>query len=316
VLDLNNGHTSWRAFRGKAARGVEKPGFPGGLNPGAAKQLKDPELIKKLEAMKGRRGAMTGITATGFPHILKCTDLRVLRLAGHPIDVNGSGLDKLEFLQELDLSGTDFTDEGVSWLGRLKALKKLYLSGTGVTNEGVKGLAVAGGLELVALDYLPITDEAISHLARNRKLKDLSLNDTRVACADRKAWASLVRLERVQLRQTNVTDSTLMALAPLKTLKLVDAMMNCPNVTPAGGNALQRELLPGAVVWTHSCDVAYWPGGGGFPIPKGTREPDLKYRNPNVGTGPKNPPKTAPMPPPKAPPPPVRVAPLPGSGKP
>lgn len=267
-----------------------------------------------VKILAGKRGALAGITPAGFPHLLKCKDLRVLRLAGHPVDVNGSGLDRLEFLRELDLSGTEFTDDGVSWLGRLKALRKLWLSGTGVTNDGVRGLAAAGGLELVALDFLPLTDEAVGHLARNRRLTDLSLNDTRVACADRKAWAGLGRLERLSIRQTNVTDGTLLNLAPLKTLRLVDAQMNCPNVTPAGAAVLEKDLPTGAHVLANPCQVTYWPGGGGVPVPKGTREPDLNYRNPNLLGQSKTP--TPPLAPPKAPPPPVRLAPLPGSGKP
>jgi Leucine-rich repeat (LRR) protein len=312
VLDLNNSQAHWRAWRGKAERGGDKRGADREAMKPAAK---DPALLKKIADRAARRAAYTGITGEGFPHILKCVDLRVLKLAGHPIDVNGSGLDKLEFLQELDLSGTDFTDAGVSWLGRLKTLKKLWLSGTDITNEGVKGLAVAGGLEFVALDYLPLTDETIEHLARNRKLKELSLNHTRVACADKKAWAGFGRLERVYLKSTNISDSTLMNLAPLKTLKLVDARWNCPNVSLAGAAALQRDLYPGAQVWADSCQVGYWIGGGGFPVAKGTRQPDLDYRNlpsrPSASLTP-NPPKTAP----KAPSPSIRVAPLPGSGKP
>lgn len=312
VLDLNNGQANWRGWRGKAGRAELPRVGPNDMKRG----IKDPAILKKWADLAAKRSAYTGITAEGFPHILKCTNLRVLKLAGHPIDVNGSGLDKLEFLQELDLSGTDFTDAGVSWLGRLKSLKKLWLSGTAITNEGVKGLAVAGGLELVALDYLPLTDETIEHLARNRKLKELWLNETRVACAEKKAWASFGRLERLFVRSTNVSDSTLMNLAPLKTLKLVDATMNCPNVTLSGAAAVERELYPGARVLANSCDVANWPGGGGFPIPKGSRQPDLDYRplpnsRPSTSLTP-IPPKVAP----KAPPPSVRVAPLPGSGKP
>lgn len=308
VLDVSNGHGAWRAIRGKVAQVMPAvPDVPG------LKGLKDAaDAVKKLA---NKRGAVVGITPAGFPHLLKCKDLRVLRLAGHPVDVTGSGLDQLEFLRELDLSGTEFTDDGVSWLGRLKALRKLWLSGTGVTNDGVRGLAAAGGLELVALDFLPLTDEAVGHLARNRRLTDLSLNDTRVALADKKAWAGLGRLERLSVRQTNVTDSTLLNLAPLKTLKLVDAQMNCPNVTTGGAAALEKELPTGARVLAQPCQVTFWPGGGGVPVPKGTREPDLNYRNPNLLEQSKTP-TGPPMAPPKAPPPPVRLAPLPGSGKP
>lgn len=310
VLDLNNGMNYWRAFRGKAGQNKEPPMDIPAVRPPAIP--KDPEARKKLLAKLAKQEGFTGISAKGFPHILKCTELRVLKLAGHAVDVKGSGLDKLEFLQELDLSGTEFSDDGVSWLGRLKLLRKLWLSGTSITNEGVKGLSVAGGLELVALDFLPLTDESVSYLARNRKLKELSLNSTRVACADRRAWSGFGRLERVYLEETNITDSTLMNLAPLKTLRIVDARNNCPNISLAGARALQNELPTGSSVWAHSCEFAYWPGGGGVPI----REPNRGYYNSNNNTrDPGAGPTARPMGPPRAPPPPVRLAPLPGTGK-
>lgn len=302
VLDLNNDRSFWRGERDKAP--------PANMNRRPEGILKNLDALKKLGKRLEFRGS---ITAMGFPHILKCTDLRVLRLAGHRIDVNGSGLDRLEFLQELELSGTDFTDDGVAWLGRLKSLKKLWLSGTGITNEGVKGLAVAGGLELVALDALPLTDEVLEHLARNRKLKDLTLNETRIGLTDKKTLYAFGRLERLELRTTNITDGSILNLIPVKTLKLVDVRFNCPNVTPQGAATLEREM-PGTKVITYSCDVAYWPGGGGVPIPRATREPDLSTRNPanrpSASLTPM-PPKTSP----KAAPPPVRTAPLTGSGK-
>jgi len=308
ILDLNNGMNFWRAFRANPVVPDMNNGMPAVVvRPPVAK---GPPIVRPV-GKPVRQGAFDGISAKGFPHILKCTDLRVLKLAGHSIDVTGSGLDKLEFLQELDLSGTGFSDDGVSWLGRLKLLRKLWLSGTGITNEGVKGLSVAGGLELIALDYLPLTDESISYLARNRKLKELSLNSTRVACADRRAWSGFGRLERVYLEETNITDSTLMNLAPLKTLRLVNARNNCPNISVAGARALQNELTTGASVWAHSCEFAYWPGGGGVPI----REPNRGYFNTSNNTRDSGPSRMMPAPT-RAPPPAVRLAPLPGTGKP
>ena len=212
-----------------------------------------------------RPSSVHNITAKGLAEIVKCSDLRVLDLSGHSIDASTTDLHKLEFLQDLDLTGTRFSDAGANWLGKLKALKTLRLGATQVTTEGVRELAYAGGLEVLSLDLLPIGDEAIGYLSRNRKLRELTVNGTRVACADRKALAELVRLEWFEVQDTNVTDNTLMNLVPVKTLFWVDARLNCPNVTNPGAQAVQSQLGPDATVVANVCE-GYWPGGGGVPV--------------------------------------------------
>ncbi|HVK12075.1 MAG TPA: hypothetical protein VM597_25205, partial [Gemmataceae bacterium] len=220
----------------------------------AEKVAKDRAGLGKMP----RPSSYHNITAKGLAEIVKCSELRVLDVSGHPIDPSTSDLHKLEFLQDLDLTGTRFSDAGAPWLGKLKALKTLRIGATLVTTDGVRELAYAGGLETLSLDLLPIGDEAIGYLSRNRKLKELTVNGTRVACADRRALSELVRLEWFEVEDTNVTDSTLMNLAPLKTLFWVDARMNCPNVTWPGAQAVQRELGPDATVVAHVCE-GYWP---------------------------------------------------------
>ncbi len=254
-----------------------------------------------------RASSYHNITAKGLAEIVKCADLRSLDLSGHPIDPSTSDLHKLEFLQDLDLTGTRFSDAGAPWLGKLKALKTLRIGATLVTTEGARELAYAGGLETLSLDLLPIGDEAIGYLSRNRKLKELTVNGTRVACADRRALSELVRLEWFEVQDTNVTDSTLMNLVPLKTLYWVDARLNCPNVTYPGAMEVQRQLGPDATVVTYPCE-GYWPGGGGVPVVRVTNRPTVSPR-------PSPPGKTAPVVAGPAPPPAIRAVPVGGANK-
>jgi hypothetical protein len=292
VLDINADHQVWRNRRALLKQMMPEQPMVG-------------ERERLVRDGLPRRMATHSVSQRGFTPILQCTALRVLRVAGHPLEVQGSGLEKLEFLQELDLSGTNMADDGIAFLGQLRGLKKLAISGTAVTNAGVRELAACGSLEAIALDHLPITDEAIRYVAQNRKLKELSLNGTRVALTDRSAWGTFPRLERIELRETNVTDASLPTLAHIKTLKHVDLLLNCPNVTGDGVQGLRREL-PRTEVLGMACDGTYWVGGGGFPSIK---RPDLDYKIPNVRPGSV---QTLPPPlaPPKAPPPPVRIAPI------
>lgn len=229
------------------------------------------------------------ITGKGLANIAKCTNLRSLDVSGHPVDVAGSSLESLEFLQELDLTGTRFSNDGGAWLGKLKALKTLRVGATRLTTDGIRELAAAGGLEVLSLDLLPIGDEALSYLMRNRKLRELSVNGTRVALADRRALYGLVRLEWFEVQDTNVTDANLMNLASLKTLYWVDARLNCPNVTQPGCANLRSALGPDAMVVSDPCE-GYWPGGGGVPV---VRAP-IQTRTPEIPTRPMVPTKTAP----------------------
>lgn len=294
VLDINADFAVWRnrqAMQKRIVGGGMKPGMAAGNRP--------------VRDVFPRGFAVHSVSEKGFTQILKCGDLRTLRVAGHPLDVQGSGLEKLEFLQELDLSGTNIADDGIGYLGKLRGLKKLALASTAVTNTGVRELSACGSLEAINLDYLPITDEAIRYLAQNRKLKELSLNGTRVAMNDRSAWMSFPRLETIELCETNVTDASILTMAKFKTLKHVDLRQNCPNVTFDGLQSLRRELLRTEILG-YACEGMYWVGGGGVPIVK---RPDLDYKIPNARptNTQTNPP---PMAPPKAPPPPVRVAPI------
>ena len=294
VLDVNDPYVSRYGLRAARSRRV----MPAAVPMPAAKV---PAVAGKAPV---RRGFATHeITAKGLETIATaCTDLRVLKVAGHPVTLKDSAVAKLEFLTELDATGTDVDDAGAVALGKIKTLAKLHLSATNVTTAGVRELSLIGSLEELSADALPLTEEVIKYLSQNRKFKVLSLNNTRVDLSDRRAWGAFNRLERVSLENTNVTDSTIMALTKVPTLKFADVTMNCPNVTQEGAQALQREM-PATRVWWYPCDMVFWPGGGGVPD---IRVPDLKYRNPNqlpmktpvVATNTKAPP---------APPPAIRV---------
>jgi hypothetical protein len=63
----------------------------------------------------------------------------------------------LKQLRELDLAGTDLSDNGLRTLGKLNRLKKLDVSGTCVSKEGVSALQLA------------LPDTAITWTAREGK---------------------------------------------------------------------------------------------------------------------------------------------------
>ncbi|WP_020468265.1 leucine-rich repeat domain-containing protein [Zavarzinella formosa] len=264
-LDVNDPYVSKYALRAAKKGMVRNPKVPG--------------IVKGKVPVRRFVATTHEITSKGLENIVKCADLRVLKIAGHPLNLKESNISKLEFLMELDATGTDVNDDGAISLGKIKTLTKLRLSATNVTTTGVRELSLIGSLEELYVDSLPLTEEIIRYVSQNRKIKVLSLNNTRVDCTDRRSWASFNRLESVSLENTNVTDSTIMGLAAVKTLKFADVVMNCPNVTQDGAMNLQKEMPNGRVIW-YSCDMTFWPGGGGDPSVL-ARRPDLTYRMPN-----------------------------------
>ncbi|NOY43279.1 MAG: hypothetical protein GXP26_15780 [Planctomycetes bacterium] len=73
-------------------------------------------------------------------------------------------LTKLEHIQELDLRGTQITDQGLLHLQKLKYLRKLNLSGTQVTDLGMKHLSKIETLLSLQLERTQVTYAALEEL--------------------------------------------------------------------------------------------------------------------------------------------------------
>lgn len=81
---------------------------------------------------------------------------------------------------EVDLDGTQTSDDDLLLFAHMKGLDQLNLSFTRVTDRGIAHLADApdlGGLELVGTK---VTDKAIEHLRRIRKLRSINLAQTAI----------------------------------------------------------------------------------------------------------------------------------------
>lgn len=152
--------------------------------------------------------------------------LEVLRLDYPELDDRVAGeLGGLENLRQLDLSGTNISDEGLVALENMDELRILSLHHTRVTNRGLRHLAHLRRLERLDLDHTDVVDAGVAHLAGLEELRELRLDATLVTDAAIEHLVGLQKLERLNLSETVVTSegvAKLRDLPALDTLGLAD----------------------------------------------------------------------------------------------
>ena len=170
------------------------------------------------------------------------------------------------FLDSLDLSGTQVSNEGLALVGTIRTLSVLMLqSCTHFDDGGISALARGActeGLRVLnlskckkitdsglfhlpsfpqlltlVLSYLMITDEGAIELRSLTKLRHLSLSRTKITDATLKAFSNdfsepkkqsgLVSLTAIKLNFTNLSSSGVLSLANFPSLEVVDLFGCC-----------------------------------------------------------------------------------------
>ena len=139
---------------------------------------------------------------------------------------------ELRFLRNLDISRSDFTDDGMEHLKWLTKLEYLKLSGTGVTSAGLKQIKGLTHLKLLELDYTQVTDAGLIHLKELNNLDQLTLNHAQITDAGLKHLKGLRNLDCLELNHTQITDIGLEHLKDLRKLEFLD--IGGTQVTDAG----------------------------------------------------------------------------------
>lgn len=122
-------------------------------------------------------------------------------------------------LEELVLSGTAISDEGVGYLSIMPTLRKLELSRTQVTIECVDSLVSLPRLQSLSLPRELLTDGNLPRLVSLSSLTSLDLDRSQVTNEGLNLIAKMKNLESLTLDACSITDSGLAALAGLTQLK-------------------------------------------------------------------------------------------------
>ncbi len=148
-------------------------------------------------------------------------------------------LENLSRLEELDLSLSSITDEGMEHLKRLTRLKVLELFHTAITDAGMVKIEGLTNLEFLDLSVTAVSDSGLTHLRRLSRLRELKLGFTKITDAGLAHLAVLPNLEAVCLDGTGVTDE---GVALLNTTKLRELGLRATNVSDTRLRQLGKAL--------------------------------------------------------------------------
>ena len=168
---------------------------------------------------------------------MKLDDKTLLALAG------------LTKLTDLNLPGTQITDEGMVALKGMKGLTSLELSGIkGLTGSGLAHLAGAKDLARLLLVHTDVDDAALAHLSGLTKLRDVTLHQTAVTDAGIRHLALLKELRTLDIGAKGITGATLNQLSGCKELVRLDLYERTgpdkTSVDDAGLQSLAAAGLP------------------------------------------------------------------------
>ncbi len=126
-------------------------------------------------------------------------NLRGLNFGGSA-EFRGDGLESLDRIEVLDLSGTSLNDEGLAKLGRMSQLKHLYLDATEISNEGLASLRGLHNLERLSVRFVNVNEQGLRHIAQLKNLHWLYLyRSDRLNEAEQAIVASMARLQNPDL---------------------------------------------------------------------------------------------------------------------
>jgi len=149
-------------------------------------------------------------------------------------------LGRIKSLHRLSLRLSSLTDAGLASLQGLQQLEELDLSYTAVSGDGLRALATLPKLKRLVLDFTYVVDEDLAILKDFPQLVDLSLRGTPVGDVGVTALAAAVNLRRLNLDKTVVTDLGLPQLEQLS--RLEELHLAGAEVTFKGASALSSWL--------------------------------------------------------------------------
>jgi ribosomal protein L37E len=164
-------------------------------------------------------GVQPSIRMTGFDAILA-------RIPNHPD------------LQDLELSDTDVSDEGLRVLEGWPQIQRLSL-GKRITDAGLAHVAGLYNLEVLTLSQTQISSAGLAHLQNLKKLYELHLSDALfVTDTGMHVVAQLPGLRWLSLDNTTITDDGVAALAKASALDTL--LLNGTKISDAGLVHLQK----------------------------------------------------------------------------
>jgi hypothetical protein len=131
------------------------------------------------------------------------------RPQNHITDAGPAELQGLSSVKNINLSGTDITDECVTYLLRMPHLKCVYLNGTNITGAGLARLGKLNDLWLLELNGCPISAGGYKELGQLKNVRHLALCDVGMRDADMEELNEMWRLTSLFLWKSKVSEEAL-----------------------------------------------------------------------------------------------------------
>ena len=198
----------------------------------------DEELrAELLQKMLDRPHHKTGRFVVNYS-ILKARSFKLISEAGwiHDLDF-GTGTienDSLDLLAKLglnriDLTRTNFDDQGAAKLAKCTSLVEIYAHQTSLGDEGLSKLAELNNLKSLQLASTPnITNQGLKVLTKTH-VDNLDLSEDKIDDGGMVYLSQMDKLARVDLCKTKITPAGLKELLKNRSLKVI-LVVDCPNI--------------------------------------------------------------------------------------
>ena len=189
-----------------------------------------------------------------------------------------------DLVNDMDLSGSTISDDGLAHLSKSPNLATLSLENTSVSDAGLKALQKARPTKLSELNLhaTSIGDEGARALGKIVSLQRLNLNDTNVSCDSAAGLRGLKNLQVLSLDYSAMGNNGVAELSNLPNLRslslkgcpitddCVKDLLRCPNLMVL--NLEDTKVTPEKVAWMQQmmprC-VIIPPDGQGAPQQRG-----------------------------------------------
>jgi hypothetical protein len=195
-----------------------------------------PVLMKYLQAVyegRDRETTLAELTGVGFEQLDREYE-QFLAVEDEDLAFFDRGI------QDLCLTGTDVTDDGVRLLRGASELRWLDVSFTAISDAGLANFARSTKLNQLNVEAARITDEGLKVVSQFTRLQELDLSQTAITDAGLPHLAGLDSLRVLWLTGTKVSDAGLQHLVDLKNLEQLEVQGTA--ITSAGLQRLKQQL--------------------------------------------------------------------------
>jgi serine/threonine protein kinase len=155
-------------------------------------------------------------------------------------------------LRRIDLTWSNFDDDGAKALSACKSLERVHADSTHITDAGAVDILKLPNLQGFLLSQTKITDRSLTEIAKHNNLICLALDSvSQITSAGIAKLESNAKLQELHLDHTQVDDAALKHLAAISSLKSID--LSDSKVSVSGVKTLCQSIKSLREVYIGRC---------------------------------------------------------------